>query len=90
MLHISAILQDGSHLELRDYLFADGSRKYTYHWMENDGQLRRRWDDAPHWPGIAAAPHHVHAPGQKEPLPSTIANLEDLLEFIQDWLELPG
>jgi len=34
MLHISARLQDGSKLELRDYLFADGSRKYAYQWME--------------------------------------------------------
>ena len=48
MLHISAILQDDSKLVLRDYLFADGSRKYAYHWMEADGTLRCRWDNAPH------------------------------------------
>ncbi len=34
MLHISACLQDGSKLELRDYLFADSSRKYAYQWTE--------------------------------------------------------
>lgn len=47
MLHVSAVLSDDSRLELRDYLFADGSRKYTYHWMEADGALRLRWDSAP-------------------------------------------
>ena len=30
MLQLSAVLLDDSHLELRDYLFVDGSRKYAY------------------------------------------------------------
>ncbi len=79
MLHISACLQDGSKLELRDYLFADSSRKYAYQWTEVDGSLRRRWDNAPHWPDIVTAPHHVHSPNQQIPTASTITNLEDLL-----------
>ena len=82
MLPISAHLQDGSKLELRDYLFADGSRKYTYQWMEADGSLRHRWDNAPHWPDIATAPHHMHMPDQHIPAASTITNLEDLLAFL--------
>ena len=82
MLHISACLQDGSKLELRDYLFSDGSRKYAYQGMEADGSLRRRWDNAPHWPDTATAPHHVHTPEQQVPAASTITNLEDLLAFL--------
>lgn len=78
MLHISAFLQDDSRLELRDYLFADGSRKYVYQWMESDGSLRRRWDNAPHWPSIATAPHHVYLPDLQIPEPSVITNMEDL------------
>lgn len=58
LLQIGAILLDGSRLELRDYLFADGSRKYAYQWMEPDGSLRQRWDNAPHWLEIATKPHH--------------------------------
>lgn len=30
-LKASLILKDGSFLMLRDYLFADGTRKYSYH-----------------------------------------------------------
>jgi len=30
-----------------------------------DGTLRRRWDNAPHWPDVAAFPHHVHLPDQE-------------------------
>ena len=85
LLQLSALLQNDSRLELRDYLFADGSRKYAYQWMEADGTLRRRWDNAPHWPSVATAPHHVHLPGQETPEPSIVTNLEDLLRFIQSW-----
>ena len=60
MLIISARLQDDSQLELRDYLFAGGTRKYRYHWIEPDGALRRRWDNAPHWPEMGTFPHHIH------------------------------
>jgi hypothetical protein len=87
MLQVSAVLLDDSRFTLRDYLFADGSRKYAYQWMEASGALRRRWDNAPHWPGIATAPHHVHFPDQEMPEPSTITNLEDLLDFVQRWLD---
>ncbi len=86
MLHLSAMLTDDSRLEIRDYLFVDGRRKYAYQWLEPDNQLRRRWDNAPHWPGIATHPHHVHLPNQTKPEPSLITNIEDLLILIQNWL----
>ena len=82
LLQISAVLTDGSRLELRDYAFADGRRKYAYHWMKADGKLLRRWDNAPHWPDVATAPHHVHIPDQPKPQASTITNMEDLLSYL--------
>lgn len=90
LLHITATLTDDSRLELRDYLFVDGSRKYAYHWTEPDKQLRRRWDNAPHWPDLSTAPFHVHQPDQSTPQPSTITNLEELFAFIQQWLNPSG
>lgn len=87
LLQISAILLDGSRLELRDYFFVDGSRKYTYQWMEPDGDLRRHWDNAPHWPDIATAPHHVHVSEHALPEISTITNLEDLFVFLADYYQ---
>ena len=87
LLQIEAVLRDGSLLELRDYLFSDGRRKYAYHWMDPDNRLRRRWDNAPHWPNISTAPHHVHLPEQSLPSSSTITNLEELFAFIAHWLE---
>jgi hypothetical protein len=86
LLQVTALLQDDSRLEVRDYLFIDGSRTYAYQWMEIDGALRRRWDNTPHWPNITTFPHHTHLPGQTTPESSVVTNLEDLLQFIQDWL----
>ena len=85
LLQLAAVLRDNSRLELRDYLFADGSRKYAYQWMEPGGELRRLWDNAPHWLQIATAPHHVHIAGIEEPEPSTVTNLEDLLAYLKEW-----
>lgn len=86
MLQLSAILQDGSRLEVRDYLFADGNRTYAYQWMKPDNTLRQRWDNAPHWPSVSTTPHHTHLPDQEVPDPSHITNLEDLISFLQKWL----
>jgi hypothetical protein len=49
--------------------------------------LRQRWDNAPLWPDVATAPHHVHGPEQQTPGPSTITNLEDLLQFLEEALD---
>ena len=85
LLQVSALLQDNSRLEVRDYLFQDGSRTYAYQWMEPDNRLRRRWDNAPHWFSISTNPHHTHTPDKETPAPSTITNLEDLMIFLQEW-----
>ncbi|MCO6450546.1 MAG: hypothetical protein J5I90_07120 [Caldilineales bacterium] len=88
-LVIDCELIDGSRLSIRDYVFTDGKRKYAYHWMETDGTLRRRWDNAPHWQGIATGEHHLHKPGSEMPGPSSVTNIEDLLAFVEEWLASP-
>jgi hypothetical protein len=84
-LHISGPLQDESRLEIRDYVFPGGSRRYAYQWMDAAGAFRRRWDNAPYWPTLATAPHHVHVADQAMPEASTVTNIEDLLRWLQEW-----
>ncbi|MBI5528509.1 MAG: hypothetical protein HY897_19425 [Deltaproteobacteria bacterium] len=55
-------LADGSSLRVKDYLFLDGSRKYSYHWQDNRGRLVCRWDNSSHHSEIATHPHHKHVP----------------------------
>jgi hypothetical protein len=34
--------------------------KYSYHWQDENGRLLKRWDNAPHFPNLPHAPHHIH------------------------------
>ncbi len=33
---------------------------YRYHYQTAEGELIRRWDNAPHHPDVETFPHHVH------------------------------
>lgn len=79
-LHI--VLIDGSILHVKEYRFADLSRKYAYHWADSDGSLKIRWDNAEHWPEIATFPHHKHIGLNNLPCASTETSFEAVLNQI--------
>lgn len=58
--------------------------EYRYQWMDPNRQvLRKRWDNATHYPDLPNFPHHVHigATGRVEPgQPLSIIELVDLIE----------
>ena len=72
---------DGSMLHIRDYLFADGQRKYSFHWQTRTGQLICRWDSSPHHPQVTTFPHHLHT-AEGMVLPSQVFSLDKVLETI--------
>jgi hypothetical protein len=85
-LRVQAVFSDGSTAELFAYVAESEGRiellKYSFHWQDAQGRLRRRWDNAPHYPGFPGAPHHVHeADGtvHGEPVPALL----DVLHFIE-------
>jgi len=51
---------DGSLIQIRQIILNGKSLKYSYHWQNSSGLLIRRWDNAPHWPGVPTFPDHVH------------------------------
>jgi len=53
-------LNDDSKIFIKEYVFKNNERKYAYHWTDASGNLICRWDNASHWPGISAFPHHKH------------------------------
>jgi hypothetical protein len=75
---------DSSILEIA--LFATQSRhalsieKYRLHYMSSAGQMRFRYDNAPHHPEIGTHPHHKHMPD--EVIPSKMPSLKDVLNEI--------
>lgn len=58
------IFRDRSTLYIRDYIFLNGERKYSYHWQDKYEKLIVRWDNSPHHPHIRGFPHHKHLPDE--------------------------
>ena len=67
-IRVKAILSDGGVVELFEYIAESDSRirllKYSFHWQDKQGRLRRRWDNVPHHLDLPNAPHHVHNQNQ--------------------------
>ena len=67
-----ATTSDGGQAEFFLYLAESRGQvellRYSFHWQDGQGRLRRRWDNAPHYPDLPNAPHHIHdANGQVRP-----------------------
>ena len=90
-LRIKASLINGDILEMFEYVTESGGKiqvpKYSFHWQDEAGQLRHRWDNAPHHPELPNFPHHVHyEDGRVEGLakmPGTISIIENLEKTIR-------
>jgi hypothetical protein len=76
---------DNSQLHVRDTVIAGETRKYAYHWQDEDGKLRIRWDNAPDW-DIETFPHHQHVDEERNVLPSYERTLEQVLARINEVL----
>jgi len=77
---------DNSKLIMRDYLFADGKRKYSFHWQDSNSNCIYRWDNVPHHQGIKTFPFHKHT-GETEAIEeSEVMSLEKVLYFISSHL----
>ena len=68
-------------LYVKDYLFADGTHKYAYHWQDATEGLIARWDNAMHWPELNSFPHHIHLKNA-EVVESKVRSLSDALDEI--------
>ena len=78
------IFTDSSKLFIKEYLFENRERKYSYHWSDSSGDLICRWDNANHWVDIATHPHHKHI--GNDVFESIETSIEDVLPIICDKL----
>lgn len=53
--------------------------KYKYQWQSSEGDLLKRWDNAPHHREINTFPYHVHNPDGVSPSPAM--SLETILNY---------
>ena len=52
--------KNDSKLFIKEYLFENKERKYSYHWSDSLDNLICRWDNANHWVDTPTHPHHKH------------------------------
>jgi len=78
-LKVKAVFLDDSVLHVREYASSQ-DYLYSYHWQEEDGSLRIRWDNSPHHDQLKTFPSHKHAPQLQE---SDEVSLKDVLETIR-------
>ncbi|NKQ34470.1 MAG: hypothetical protein HF973_02520 [Chloroflexi bacterium] len=62
---------------------------YRFHWMDQNKQLRRRWDNAPHHPEVATFPHHIHDETGNI-IPGQTMSIFDLLTLLENDLPNPS
>ncbi len=82
-IRIRILLCNGDVLELSEYVSGETGalvcKSYTFHWQDTHGNLRKRWDNAPHPTGFDTFPHHLHDGGQDNLLPSEPMQTEKIL-----------
>ena len=83
-LRIKAILTDSSELYVREYI-SNEDYLYSYHWQNENGDLRIRWDNSPHHKRIKIFPHHKHTPKIEE---FREVSFESVLKLIEEKLKI--
>lgn len=78
-------------LEFFNYVTASGNTiildKYSFHWQNEAGELKQRWDNAPHHLQLANAPHHLHIGLEIVQAVANPPNIFQILQLIQDILD---
>jgi Family of unknown function (DUF6516) len=86
LLRYRLALKDSSLLEIFEFFIVTSAgvdvTKYRFHWQSTDGQLRKRWDNAPHHSEIATYPHHIHDGAEENVLPHEPMTVEKVLSAI--------
>ena len=86
-LKIKVRLTDGSVLYVREFV-SDEEYNYSFQW-QRDGELKIRWDNAPHHRDLPTFPHHKHVGDNKNVSPSNEITLEDVLASISRLIQNP-
>jgi hypothetical protein len=81
-------LTNNDAVELAEYFFIEGSRfnvrRYRYQWMNGSEKvLRKRWDNACHYPDLPGFPDHVHEGPEDSVRPGIALSIVDLLDLLE-------
>ncbi len=81
-------LANGDFLAMSERFTIEGGKinvtKYSFHWQDGTGQLRKRWDNAPHHAELSTFPHHLHNGTEEMVLPHPPMTALEVLKIIED------
>jgi hypothetical protein len=86
-LRVRTLLTNGDFLEIALHIALQNGEavldSYRYQWMDGTRiNLRRRWDDTPHFPQLSGFPHHCHVEQEENVEPSLPMDINTLLDLI--------
>ncbi len=81
------IFTDQTLLFVRDFIFSDGSVKYSFHWQDINNNCIVRWDNAPHHQDVYSFPYHKHLGKEEYVTESQPMKLEMVMEHIRNRLK---
>jgi len=62
--------------------------RYRYQWMDCDrSNLRKRWDNVPHFPNLPNFPHHIHVESEENVISGDSLSIQELLDILEQELE---
>jgi hypothetical protein len=84
-------LTNGDFVEASEFFYLRDNiiepQRYRYQWMDaKQQQLKKRWDNAPHFPNIETFPHHVHIGQENTVSPSQILGIPGLIALLEEEL----
>nr|WP_238718439.1 DUF6516 family protein [Petrachloros mirabilis] len=87
-IRVRITLSNGDFVEASEFFTVSTTgiqqQRYRYQWMDvTKTQLRKRWDNAPHFPEIETFPYHVHVRQEENVLPSAMLGILDLLTLLE-------
>ena len=83
-LRVRLTLINKTILEITEiFVFDLNKRKYSFQWMEENFDLKIRWDNAPHHRHISTFPHHKHILQEENVQESGEPTIEEILGIIQ-------
>lgn len=86
-IRVRFTLNNGDFVEASEFFIISPTgieqQRYRYQWMDaTKTQLRKRWNNAPHFPEIETFPHHVHHEQEENVLPSQMLGILDVINLL--------
>ena len=87
------ILTSGDFLEISEHFVAEEDKyvpkRYRYQWMDSTQRsLKKRWDNAEHYPSLPGFPDHAHVGSEENVIPSRPIGILEFIDILEK--ELPN